>query len=199
MTSSDGKTPMPATTDHLTANVFDTPKTLTPAASHETMKSGGTDHDDAHLTVPTRALFSYNRTNQSPHDLEKGPQENLTRLHTATSSAAGSVAPSSCLYTPSRGYSVDGCRAKECSMWPSRQTLKEKAKQEKSFRRKGNCFGLSARWGSLSKKQRLWTKILIALLVVAFAIGVGIGISKAVGGGVWAGDSRQEPIAGVGS
>lgn len=85
-------------------------------------------------------------------------------------------------------YSVDG-RVKECTMWPSRQTLQEKARARKAAR--GGCNPMR----NLSKKQKLWVKIFIAMFVVAAAVGLGIGISKAVGGGVWAGkgESRQIP------
>ena len=37
----------------------------------------------------------------------------------------------------------------------------------------------------MPKKTQMWIKISIALLVIGAAIGIGIGVSKAVGGGVW--------------
>jgi hypothetical protein len=94
--------------------------------------------------------------------------------------------PLSAATTQQPKLSVDG-RLKECTMWPSRQAMMDKKKQTK--RARGcNLFR------NLNSKQRLWVKILIGLLVLGAAVGLGIGISKAVGGGVWAGDGKSKPI-----
>lgn len=94
--------------------------------------------------------------------------------------------PLSAATTQNPKVSVDG-RVKECTMWPSRQTITEKRKM--SRRAKGcNLFR------SLNSKQRLWAKIIIALVVVAAAVGLGVGISRAVGGGVWSGQGQSKPI-----
>lgn len=82
--------------------------------------------------------------------------------------------------------SVDG-RVKECTMWPTRQAVLEK---RKSYQRKRGC----AFFRNLTNKQRLWAKIVIALLVIAAAVGLGVGISRAVGGGVWAGNGQSKQI-----
>jgi hypothetical protein len=82
--------------------------------------------------------------------------------------------------------SVDG-RVKECTMWPSRQTITERRKITKRAR---GC----KLFGGLTSKQRLWAKIIIALFIVAAAVGLGVGISRAVGGGVWKGDRQSGPI-----
>ncbi|KAF1829748.1 hypothetical protein BDW02DRAFT_134092 [Decorospora gaudefroyi] len=82
--------------------------------------------------------------------------------------------------------SVDG-RIKECTMWPSRQAVLDK---RKSYQRKRGC----AFFRNLTSKQRLWAKIVIALVVVAAAVGLGVGISRAVGGGVWAGNGKSKEI-----
>lgn len=84
--------------------------------------------------------------------------------------------------------SVDG-RVKECTMWPSRQDQLERKKRVKRAR---GC----RLWRNLGNKQRLWIKIIIALVIVAAAVGLGIGISKAVGGGVWSGQGRSKEIGG---
>lgn len=47
----------------------------------------------------------------------------------------------------------------------------------------------------MSKKQRLMFQVLIAAFIVAVACGLGIGISKAVGAGVFAGKGQSKPIA----
>ncbi|RYN24738.1 hypothetical protein AA0115_g7948 [Alternaria tenuissima] len=83
-------------------------------------------------------------------------------------------------------HSVDG-RVKECTMWPTRQAVLDK---RKSYQRKRGC----AFFRNLTNKQRMWAKIIIALLVIGAAVGLGVGISRAVGGGVWAGDGRSKEI-----
>lgn len=99
---------------------------------------------------------------------------------------AGSV-PLSAATTQNPKVSVDG-RVKECTMWPSRQTIMENKKMHK--RARGcNLFR------SLNSKQRLWAKILIAALVIAAAVGLGVGISRAVGGGVWKSKGHTQEIA----
>ncbi|KAL1611028.1 hypothetical protein SLS59_000665 [Nothophoma quercina] len=85
--------------------------------------------------------------------------------------------------------SVDGRvkEVKDCTMWPSRQAVLDKRRDHK--RKKGcNLFQ------GLTSKQRLWIKIIIALLVIGAAVGLGVGISRAVGGGVWAGDGKSKEI-----
>lgn len=82
--------------------------------------------------------------------------------------------------------SVDG-RVKECTMWPSRQAVID---QRKTYKRTRGCNLFK----NLTSKQRLWAKIVIALLVVAAAVGLGVGISRAVGGGVWAGQGKSKEI-----
>ena len=49
-------------------------------------------------------------------------------------------------------------------------------------------------WSRLSKKQRILAHILIALIIVGGAVGIGVGISKAVGGGVWKSINSQSQI-----
>jgi len=49
-------------------------------------------------------------------------------------------------------------------------------------------------FSELTKKQKLWVKIFIALFVLAAAVGLGVGISRAVGGGVWAGNGHNKQI-----
>jgi len=78
-------------------------------------------------------------------------------------------------------------KTKECSVRPGRRTLKEKSLL--------TCDG--KRWNpmrKLNKRQKLWAKILIALVIVGAAVGIGVGISKAVGGGVWKSANEQTQI-----
>ncbi|KAF2794972.1 hypothetical protein K505DRAFT_20006 [Melanomma pulvis-pyrius CBS 109.77] len=94
--------------------------------------------------------------------------------------------PLSAATTQNPKTSVDG-RVKECTMWPSRQAMIDKKKLHQ--RARGcNLFR------NLTNKQRLWAKIAIALFVVAAAVALGVGISRAVGGGVWSGDGTSKQI-----
>lgn len=94
--------------------------------------------------------------------------------------------PLSAATTQQPKVSVDG-RVKECTMWPSRQAVMD---QRKVYKRQRGCNLFK----NLTSKQRLWAKIIIALLVVAAAVGLGVGISRAVGGGVWAGQGKSKEI-----
>jgi hypothetical protein len=94
--------------------------------------------------------------------------------------------PLSAATTANPKVSVDG-RVKECTMWPTHQTMVQKKKATQR-QRACNLFR------NLNSKQRLWVKIGIALFIVALAVGLGIGISRAVGGGVWAGNGKSKEI-----
>jgi hypothetical protein len=81
---------------------------------------------------------------------------------------------------------------KDCTMWPSRVALKAKAKEEKAKRS----------WNPLvrlNKRQKLLAQIAIALLIVGAAVGIGVGVSRAVGGGVWSGNGQTKQIPKAGS
>ncbi|PNS17773.1 hypothetical protein CAC42_3168 [Sphaceloma murrayae] len=166
--------------DHL-AGPFDTPKSLSRATTRDHSRS---PPQLSAIARPPPALRV--DTSATAPDLEKG------LLSLPPSATRDGHTP---LWSPSREYSIDG-RPKECQMWPSRQTLKSKARMEKCHRRRNNCFGLSKRWGEMDKKKRLIVKILIALLVIGIAVGLAIGISRAVGGGVWTGQNKTKQIPG---
>ena len=127
-------------------------------------------HPDARrsmdASVPTKTHLDIN-VNVCDRDLESG-------------------LPLSAATTQQPKVSVDG-RVKECTMWPSRQAVLDKKKRTQ--RAKGCSF-----FHSLTSKQRLWVKIIIALFIVAAAAGTGVGISKAVGGGVWKKPGEHGPI-----
>lgn len=79
---------------------------------------------------------------------------------------------------------------KEHAVWPCNNQKHQKSLTMK--RRKGGCSPLRG----LSKKQKIWAKTIIALVVVGAAVGIGIGISKAVGAGVWKNANSQSKIGG---
>lgn len=94
--------------------------------------------------------------------------------------------------TYERGYSQDletGTRVRmsadfnahchQLSGWNQKKPTKHRAL---------NCLN------GLTKKQRLVVKILIAIVVIGGMVGIGLGISKAVGGGIWKSDSQTSKI-----
>ena len=76
---------------------------------------------------------------------------------------------------------------KECTVWPGQETIKQRTQDLRQSRRCRPFRGLT-------RKQRIWTKAVIALVIVGAAVGVGVGISKAVGGGVWKSNNQQTQI-----
>jgi len=64
--------------------------------------------------------------------------------------------------------------------------------QAKARKRESGCNPLR----TLNKKQKIWAKAFIALFIIAAAVGLGVGISKAVGGGVWSGNGTTKQITG---
>ncbi|MCJ1467411.1 hypothetical protein MMC07_006035 [Pseudocyphellaria aurata] len=100
------------------------------------------------------------------------------RVHEQDLEAGSSIFPSS---EVSRNH-------KEHAVWPcNNQKYKNSSMKDM---RKGGCGPLRR----LSRKQRLVAKLLIGLIVVGAAVGIGIGISKAVGAGVWKNANSQERI-----
>lgn len=73
---------------------------------------------------------------------------------------------------------------KGCTVWPGQRALKEAKKAEKAEKRRGECWSWNPMRG-LDKRTKFWAKVLIAAVIVGVAVAVGLGISKAVGGGIW--------------
>ena len=72
------------------------------------------------------------------------------------------------------------------AVWPSDKVRKEqeamvKSKEHSSY----------SPFKHLSRKQKVWVKILIAVVIVGAITGLGVGITKAVGGGVFRTDSNS--------
>ncbi len=79
-------------------------------------------------------------------------------------------------------------KSRECTTRSGRNALKKKGNLLMCERHQWNPMR------KLNKRQKLWAKIIIALLIVGAAVGIGIGISKAVGAGVWKSTNEQAPI-----
>ncbi|KAI9818106.1 MAG: hypothetical protein M1827_000731 [Pycnora praestabilis] len=146
--------------------------TLTPRTSNvATFREDG-ELDHAH---PSSAFYCH-PTTRSSFERAKSESQAHIKVYDVDVEAA-------------RSMSVSEGPRKECTVWPGKQTLAQKARLAKKSR---GCSPLR----NLTKQQKLWAKILIALVIIGAAVGIGIGISRAVGGGVWKGNNPQGTIGG---
>jgi hypothetical protein len=151
------------------------------SATSASITEKGTPIDQSN---PCSAFYNHPEARRS---IDMGTQQSKTHLDVAVYERdLESGLPLSAATTQNPKSSVDG-RVKECSMWPSRQAMMEKKKLHQRARGCNLFHGLT-------NKQRLWAKIGIALFVVAAAVALGVGISRAVGGGVWSGDGTSKKI-----
>ncbi|OTA99211.1 hypothetical protein M426DRAFT_90733 [Hypoxylon sp. CI-4A] len=67
----------------------------------------------------------------------------------------------------------------DCAVWPGQDHWRQKAKAAKINNRSCKCMA------HYSKRTRVILKILIGLLIIGIAVGVGFGISKPLGAGIW--------------
>ncbi|KAF2185035.1 hypothetical protein K469DRAFT_169019 [Zopfia rhizophila CBS 207.26] len=159
-----------------------------PPSNESNLTSTSADAAQKETAIDSSNPFSaFYKHPEARRSLDESAQHSNTHLDVSTYERdleAGT--PLSAATTQNPKVSVDG-RVKECTMWPSRQTMLDKKKASKRSR---NCN----LFRNLNSKQRLWAKIVIALFVVAAAVGLGVGISRAVGGGVWAGDGQSKQI-----
>ncbi|MCJ1448643.1 MAG: hypothetical protein MMC23_009160 [Stictis urceolatum] len=76
---------------------------------------------------------------------------------------------------------------KDCKVWPTKSTL---VREKKVWKKQRGCRP----WNTMTRKQKLWTKIIVLLLVIGLVVGVAVGISKAVGGTVYSDSNHSKPI-----
>ncbi|KAI1391256.1 uncharacterized protein F4822DRAFT_179770 [Hypoxylon trugodes] len=67
----------------------------------------------------------------------------------------------------------------DCPVWPGQDHWRQKARAAKINNRSCQCMA------HLSHRNRIIIKVLIAFLIVGIAVGVGFGISKPLGAGIW--------------
>jgi hypothetical protein len=75
----------------------------------------------------------------------------------------------------------------ECTMWPSASELHARHKREKRARTRNPLR-------KLNRRNRIIISVVIALTVISAAVGIGVGISRAYHGEVWAGNGKSMPI-----
>ncbi|EGO61687.1 hypothetical protein NEUTE1DRAFT_116190 [Neurospora tetrasperma FGSC 2508] len=74
----------------------------------------------------------------------------------------------------------------ECQVWPGQDHWKQKAKDAKMNRHTCNCLA------QMSKRNRIIVKVMIGLLVIGLAVGVGFGVSKPLGAGIWKSERQNQ-------
>jgi hypothetical protein len=131
------------------------------------------EHHQNYITSPTKAV-----TNVREYPVVPSRQ---------TSSASATTSLTAAIRTRTDEEKFADGRVRECTMWPSQDELRHRHKREKMLR---SCNPLLR----LSKRNRIIVSVLIALTVIGAAIGIGVGISKAYNGGVWAGNGKNIPL-----
>lgn len=131
---------------------------------------------DPTSTHPFSAFYSHPTTRTSFEQLKHASKTHIAvythNLESGTLVRASSEPPTS---------------NKECTVWPGKLQLQRK---NLLMEKRRGC----SPWRNLTKKQKLWAQILIAFIIIGAAVGIGVGISKAVGGGVWKSNNSQTPI-----
>ncbi len=169
-------------------HTFDSP-TLTPAASHDDMKASiDTNRNGSSLPF----------NQQQPIQPQPAYSHHPSRTSFTTEKdleAGTALVPDE--ENPFRSKVSVDC-SKECSKWPSKQTLLQVKEEEKKAKRDqkfcGGCGPVIELWGRLTPKQKLLAKILIALFVVGVAVAIGVGISVAVNGPVYSAPGHTQQI-----
>ncbi|KAK4212334.1 hypothetical protein QBC37DRAFT_194692 [Rhypophila decipiens] len=73
----------------------------------------------------------------------------------------------------------------DCHVWPGQEHWRRKAKAAKMSRHNCNCLA------HLSKRNRIIVKLLIGFLIIGIAVGVGFGVSKPLGAGIWRSENQN--------
>ncbi|PSN60348.1 hypothetical protein BS50DRAFT_207230 [Corynespora cassiicola Philippines] len=170
------------------------PALRSPPSNESNSSANTTDLAEKEIAIdpsnPYSAFYKHPDARRSMDGASSAPQSK-THLEVNAYERSASVeagVPLSAATTQQPKSSVDGLgRVKECTMWPSRQAMLEK---KKDYKRARGCN----LFRNLNSKQRLYAKIFIALFIVAAAVGLGVGISRAVGGGVWSGNGQSKTI-----
>ena len=88
-------------------------------------------------------------------------------------------------WTESKANMLDSAitktKTKDCTVWPGQKALKD-AKRAEKMNRRGECWNPMR---GMDAKKKFWLKVLIAMVLVGAAVGIGLGISRAVGAGIW--------------
>lgn len=141
---------------------------LTPSPTNQSLTECNTEFDPHVGAKPCSPFYSHDANNNS---LEYLKDETTIKAQRYGSNDLESGTPS----TPQkRSLEVQG-RCQQSKLWIQKK-------------RKCDCLA------SLTKRQRLYVKLLVGLVVVGAMIGIAMGITVAVGGGVWKSANVRGPF-----
>ncbi|KAL9099126.1 MAG: hypothetical protein Q9163_005333 [Psora crenata] len=160
--------------------------TLQPTPSEQASATTPKEDYDPTSSHPFSAFYSHPTTRTSLEQRNSESRVNIKIYDQDLESGSRSTQQPS-----SHGHFTPWkARKQECTMWPSTSKQLEKAHPAKTARGSSTC----GPYRRLSKTQKLCIKVCLAILIVGAATGLGIGISKAVGSGVWKSNNSQAPI-----
>jgi len=144
------------------------------------------DFDPCSNAKPSSPFYLYNHDPPRRSSEQSSSQSNSihVKVHDLEAAATLDLTPSSTT-TLEKLKKTDTGRLR---LWPERKQCMTKPKQ-----RRCQFFRSLPRW------QRLLAKVGLALLIVGAMVGIGIGISIKVHGGVYQNQNQQKPIGGSGS
>jgi hypothetical protein len=145
----------------------DSTHSLTPTLTPSARRS-----NDERETSPFSPFYSHPTTRRSL-EAQKSESKQSINVYESDLEAGLSDSKTNVLHTRTTSRS-----AKDCTVWPGQRALRE---QKRAARQQNGCNPMR----NLSKKTRIWVKIVFGLLIIGLAVGIGVGISKAVGGSVW--------------
>ncbi|CZT18113.1 uncharacterized protein RCC_03953 [Ramularia collo-cygni] len=185
--------PNPHTADreriHAPSTLLDSPA-LTPAASHDDM----VDYLGEKPIPPHSPFYTHPPSSNEVVRMTKSAATSRTHLEKDLENGPDTPLSHTDGFGPfSKNLAVQS--QTECTMWPSKQTLKQQQQANKLGKRnKRACAPVLNTWSGFTKRQRLFIKIAIALFVLGAAVGLGVGISVAVKGAYFTGDGKSQQV-----
>lgn len=168
MAAPDEKTGLSLTT---VTSVSNPRKSTTSAADTLAVSPAGSIAGLSHPSAVSTPATAHNDLNPFDTDLEAMVS---SRTLTGGDDACGMKSVSK--------SNLKGCA--EGQVWPGQAHWKKKAKAAKINKHSCQCLA------RLSKRNRIIAKVLIGLLVIALGVGVGLGISRKLGAGIWKPDTN---------
>ncbi|KAL9127475.1 MAG: hypothetical protein Q9217_003657 [Psora testacea] len=162
--------------------------TILPTPSEQEAATSAEKDYDPTSSHPFSAFYSHPTTRTSLEQLKSESKINI-KIYEQDLEAGSRITPA---ISANESAEPPNATRKECTMWPSKNKLIKQPNPAGTIKGSRAC----APYRRLSKRQKLCAQLLIAVLIVGAATGLGIGISKAVGSGVWKSNNSQVPIGG---
>lgn len=176
------------------ASTLDSPG-LTPAVSNEDLS-----RDTNGKPIPPHSPFYQH----PPQSFEKVHSRQSSRTHVALAPnekdlEIGASTPLAVQEDHPFASKVSVDCSKECRMWPSKQTLMQDQEARRKQKHDQKTLGrvtepVTRFWNRMSKRQKLWIQIVVALLIIGVVVAIAVGITAAVNGSVYVGENRNKQI-----